>query len=434
MSNIFSKFIKYTSMNVIGMLGLSCYILADTFFISKGLGADGLTALNLAIPVYSFVNGTGLMIGMGGGTLYSEATGRGDRQKADEIFTRAISAAVFFAVIFVLCGIFLPHQFTALLGGDKESSPEVFEMTMTYIRIVLLFSPCFIMNNLLQCFKRNDGSPQLAMAAMLAGSFSNIILDYIFIFPLKLGILGAVLATAAAPVIGMGVLSVKKSSFRLKKTAFSLKDTLSLLSVGVPSLVTELSAGVVMIIFNIIILDISGNIGVAAYGVVANISLVVMSVFTGIAQGMQPVLSSSFGSGRKETAAVLRYGIIASLALSAAIYGILFISAPAVTGIFNSEKLSELQEMAENGLRLYFTACPFAAFNIIAAVFFSCTRRERNGQIISLLRGFILIIPSAFILSGLFSLTGIWLALTAAELLTAAVSVLLFRLPGKDRT
>ena len=172
------------------------------------------------------------------------------------------------------------------MGGDKNNAPEVYEMTLTYLRIILLFSPGFILNNLLQCFKRNDGSPQLAMTAMLAGSFSTIILDYIFIFPLKMGILGAVLATAAAPLIGITIMMTRKSSFRPVKCNFIPKEGLSLLSTGVPFLVTVVSAGVVMIIFNIIILRINGNMGVAAYGVVANLSLVVMSVFTGIAQGM----------------------------------------------------------------------------------------------------------------------------------------------------
>ena len=433
-NNILSKFVKYTSMNVMGMIGLSCYILADTFFVSKGMGAQGLAALNLAIPVYSFINGTGLMIGMGGGTAYSVAAGQGDNEKADRCFNISFMTAAAFSVLFVLCGIFLSPQITVLLGGNSKNAPNVYEMTLTYLRIILLFSPAFILNNLLQCFTRNDGSPQLAMAAMLAGSFSNIILDYIFIFSLKMGILGAVLATSAAPLIGMAVLLTGKSSFRLKRCRFRLNEAVKMLSIGVPSLVTEVSAGLVMIIFNIIILRISGNTGVAAYGVEANISLVVMSVFTGIAQGMQPVLSTSFGSGRKkDTVAVLRYGVMTALVSAALIYLLLFIFASPVTSIFNSEGLDELQNIAEKGLRIYFTACPFAAMNIILAVFFSSTCREKPAQIISLLRGFIIIIPSAFILSGLWKLNGVWLAFPVTEVLTAAVSAVLLKLPGKDK-
>ena len=68
MQNITKTFFKYVSANILGMIGLSCYILADTFFIARGVGANGLTALNLAIPIYSFMNGLGLMIGMGGAT------------------------------------------------------------------------------------------------------------------------------------------------------------------------------------------------------------------------------------------------------------------------------------------------------------------------------------------------------------------------------
>ncbi|MBQ8825848.1 MAG: MATE family efflux transporter [Oscillospiraceae bacterium] len=433
-NNILSKFAKYTSMNVMGMIGLSCYILADTFFVSKGMGADGLAALNLAIPVYSFINGTGLMIGMGGGTAYAVALGQGNREKADGKFNTSFMIAAVFSAVFFLCGIFFSPQITSLLGGDTEKSPRIYEMTLTYLRMILLFSPAFILNNLLQCFIRNDGSPQLSMTAMLAGSFSNIVLDYIFIFSLKMGIFGAVLATCAAPFIGIAVLLTRKSSFRLKRSRFDMKEALSVLSPGVPSLVTEVSAGLVMIIFNIIILRINGNTGVAAYGVVANISLVVMSVFTGIAQGMQPVLSTSFGSGRKnDTSAVLRYGIITASASAVLVYITLFALASPVTSIFNSGNHAELQMIAEKGLRIYFTACPFAALNIILAVFFSSTCREKPAQAISLLRGFILIIPSALVLSEAFGLNGVWLALPVTELLTAAISVIILKLPGKDK-
>ena len=80
-SSCFRDFIKYSSLNVLGMIALSCYILADTFFVSKALGANGLTALNLAIPVYNFINGSGLMIGMGGGNqiFYFQKSGKDER-------------------------------------------------------------------------------------------------------------------------------------------------------------------------------------------------------------------------------------------------------------------------------------------------------------------------------------------------------------------
>ena len=79
--SFFKEFAKYSSLNVLGMLGLSCYILADTFFVAKGLGSDGLAALNLAIPVYSFIHGGGLMAGIGGGVKYAVEKSRNNHDE-----------------------------------------------------------------------------------------------------------------------------------------------------------------------------------------------------------------------------------------------------------------------------------------------------------------------------------------------------------------
>lgn len=136
-SDCFQEFVRYVSLNVLGMLGLSCYILADTYFISAGLGADGLTALNLAIPIYSFIHGSGLMAGMGGSTRYSIQKNLGHSKETDRIFTNAVMTAAAFAVLFVCAGMFFTDKIVALLGADAAVSA----MTGTYLRMILLFSP-----------------------------------------------------------------------------------------------------------------------------------------------------------------------------------------------------------------------------------------------------------------------------------------------------
>ncbi len=427
-TNCFRDFAKYASLNVLGMLGLSCYILADTFFVARGLGANGLAALNLAIPIYSFIHGSGLMIGMGGGTRYSLQKNQGKRASTDQIFTGAVYLAAAFAVVFVLAGVFLSGAIAALSGADEA----VFSMTKTYLQVILLFAPAFLMNNVLLCFVRNDGAPQLSMAAMLGGSLSNIILDYVFIFPCGMGIFGAVLATGLAPVISMGILSPhflrKRNGFHFTRRPCGLHLLTGILSSGIPSLITEVSSGVVMIVFNTIILSLRGNTGVAAYGVIANLSLVVLSVYTGIAQGIQPLLSGSFGAGKqKEVRAILKYALCTMLVLSALIYCFLFSQAPWVVSVFNSEQNTLLQTIAVQGLKLYFTACPFAGFNIILSVYFTSTEYARPAHILSFLRGFLLIIPMAFLLSKAAGMTGVWCAFPATELFTAASGVLFFR-------
>ena len=423
----FKDFMKYSSLNVLGMLGLSCYILADTFFVSKALGSNGLTALNLAIPIYSFINGSGLMIGMGASTKYSIFKSQGNKEKANETFTNATILTAFIASIFLLIGIFGSGFLIELLGADNT----VFEIGKTYLQVILLFAPMFMTNNLLLCFIRNDGAPQLSMAAMIGGSLSNIILDYVFMFPLGMGIFGAAFATGLAPVVSILILLPfllkKKNQFHLKKCRISRKLSLEIFSSGLPSLITEVSSGIVMIIFNTIILNIAGNIGVAAYGVIANLSLVVIAIYTGIAQGIQPILSSNYGAkNKKNISDTLKYAMTTVCIISVCIYLCIFFGAEIIVQIFNNEQNEILQNIAVTGLKIYFLACVFAGFNIVISVYFTSISYPTPAHIISILRGFILIIPIAFILSNLGGIIGVWLVFPSTELIVALIGMRLF--------
>ena len=434
-SSCFRDFVKYASLNVMGMIGLSCYILADTFFVSKGLGTNGLAALNLAIPIYSFIHGSGLMIGMGGGTKYAIQKSQKDHEAANRTCTGAVYLAAAFAVFFVLVGLFLSGTITALLGADAN----VFAMANTYLRVILLFAPAFLLNNVLLCFVRNDGAPQLSMAAMIGGSLSNVVLDWVFIFPCRMGIFGAVFATGLAPIISILILSPhfirKKNQFHLTKCRAEGRLFGGILSSGVPSLVTEVSSGVVMIVFNAVILQLEGNVGVAAYGVIANLSLVVIAIYTGIAQGIQPVVSRHYGQRNLgHVNATLRYALTTMLIFSVVIYAGVCVGASPITSIFNSERNAMLQSIATEGLRLYFLACPFAGFNIIISMYFTSTERPRPAHVISLLRGFLVIIPMAFLLAWIGKIHGVWCAFPATELIVAGIGLSFFlRLKKKQR-
>ena len=421
------QFARYVSLNICGMIGLSCYILADTYFVSKGLGANGLAALNLAIPVYSLVHGCGLMLGMGGATKYSVYIGQKEYKNADKSFSNTIYILSVPAVIFVLAGIFFAGRLTLLSGADNA----VFGMTKTYLQVILLFSPVFMINDSLLCFVRNDGNPQLAMIGMLTGSLANIVLDYIFIFPLNMGIFGAVLATGLAPVISLIVLSkhwlTKQNQFHFVRIKPSFRLTGNIISLGVPSFITEMASGIVMIVFNTIILHLQGNIGVAAYGVVANLSLVVISIYTGIAQGTQPILSRVYGYGEHESQKqILKYALKTMLVISFGIYLFFLLTANPIVSIFNSEQNMQLQEIATAGLKLYFTAIPFVGFNIIISAYFTSTEKAFPAQIISLSRGFLMIIPMALFLSFILKMTGVWLSFPVTECLVTLAGIALY--------
>ncbi|OUQ47410.1 MATE family efflux transporter [Drancourtella sp. An12] len=423
----FQDFIRYSFFSIMGMIAISCYILADTFFVAQGLGTNGLAALNLAIPTYDFIHGTGLMLGMGGATRFSILKSQNNQKGADTIFTNTVYLGIFFSIIFMLGGLFFSGSLARLLGANQNT----FEMTNTYLRVMMLFSPAFIFNDIILCFVRNDGNPRLSMIATVCGSLFNVVFDYIFIFPCNMGMLGAVLATGFSPVVGLTIMSPhwlgKKRGFHFRKLVPDADSIRTNISLGFPSLLSQISAAIVMIVFNMLILGLEGNTGVAAYGVIANISLVVLSFYTGIAQGIQPLVSHSYG--RKKTDGIrqfLRYAMISMVILSAVMYLILFVFADPIASAFNSEHNAKLQEIAITGLKLYFTSLVFAGFNIILSMYFTSVEKALPAQIISLLRGLILIIPIAFLFANLWDMTGVWMSFPATELVTAVVGAVLY--------
>ena len=426
--NTLQEFGKYVSQSVLSQLGVSCYILADTYFISKGVGADGLTALNLAIPVFSVMNGCGFMLGIGSGTKYGIMKGTGNEKRGDVLFTSSLCVVTVLAVIFMLIGLLASDPITVLVGANAE----VYDMTRTYLQVILLFSPMFMINNLLGAMIRNDGNTSLAMTAMLSGCLFNIVFDYIFVFPMGLGLFGAVLATAVAPIISILILLqhfVKKTNqFRLIRVRLEVRLVASAAGLGVPSLVTEVSSGLVIAVFNLLILGLAGNVGVAAYGVVANISIVVIAIYNGIAQGVQPLLSREYGrSQEKNVHRFLGWAMMLTVILAMVIYVGIYWNADVIAMIFNSGRDMDLQRIAVEGLKIYFTACPFVGANILLAIYFAATDQAAPAQMISLLRGLIVIIPLAFIMANVAGLTGVWMTFPLTELVVCVVACGLYK-------
>ena len=186
---IIKSFAKYVSQSMIAAVGLSLYIIVDTFFVSLGLGTNGLAALNLAIVIYSVVFAAGQLLGIGGGTRYTILRAQGRGKEAETVFAQSLTLGLALGIVLTLAGLFLSPSIARLLGAGDAT----FEMTREYLQCVLFFAPVFIINSILVAFVRNDGNPRLAMGAMLCGTAVNIVLDYIFIFPLGMGMFGAAL-------------------------------------------------------------------------------------------------------------------------------------------------------------------------------------------------------------------------------------------------
>ena len=235
--HVFPLFVKYVSANVLGMIGYSCYILADTFFVARGIGSDAIAALNLVLPAFSLLNGTGLMIGMGAAARYSLSSGRADSEIHRTIFTQALQLAFVAMLFFFSIGLFFARPLCVLLGADGTTLPHA----IPYISILLMFSPLFLCNNLLNCFVRNDGEPRLSMTAMLVGSLTNIVLDIAFVIGLHMGVAGAALATilsqALSAVLVLWVLMRTKDMHRLelRKIRFDGRMFHRIIRIGLPA-------------------------------------------------------------------------------------------------------------------------------------------------------------------------------------------------------
>lgn len=190
------QYFKYVSQNIFGLLGTSCYILADTYFISQAAGTSGVALLNLCLPIYNFIFAIGSMLGLGAATRYAILRAQGD-ERSERYFSNALLWALVFALPFMLAGIFCPEVLLRFMGGDAE----IVALGVGYARIFLLFTPFFMCNYIVASFVRNDGDPSLAMVATLCGSLFNVVFDYIFMFPMGLGLPGAALATALYAVL-----------------------------------------------------------------------------------------------------------------------------------------------------------------------------------------------------------------------------------------
>lgn len=421
-------FIRYVAFNMLGMIGISFYILADTFFVSKALGSLGLAALNFTIPAYTAMTATGLLLGVGGATQYAILYTRNKIQEGNRIFSLLCVGALVLSIVFITIACTCIHGLTTLLGADAETSPYA----VVYLRILFLYSPAFLLNQLMIAFVRNDGDPALAMGGMIFGSFVNIVLDYVFMFPLDMGIKGAALATGFSPICSLLVLSCHflKKSNHLKLQKFRVKFSIikKTFQLGISSWITEISSGIVLTGFNIVILKLEGNTGVAAYGIVANISLVALAIFSGIAQGVQPLISQCYG--RAELIRMKRFRYLAvgvAMGLAVIFYGIMILFRDEVIQVFNSEQNQALIPLAKEGIALYFVGFIFAGVNAVEAAGCSAVERAGAGFLIAILRGCLIILPLLFIMAELFQMTGVWLTFPLAEFLTMIIALFLVR-------
>ena len=269
------------------------------------------------------------------------------------------------------------------------------------------------------------------MAGMLTGSIMNVVLDYIFVFIFGWGMTGVGIATGLAPVIGLIILSThfirKKNKLSFIIPSFDFETIKRILTNGGASFIIELSAGIVIFAFNIALSGITGDLGISAYSIIANLSLIFAAIFTGVGQAVQPIVSYNFGAKELERVyETVKLAIYTSLGLGVLFYAVgLFFPEFLVSLFIDAD--AELLSITVRGIRFYFLAFILMGFNIVLTSFIQSKEHGRASFTISLLRGFVLVIAILLVLPKIIGIDGVWLTLPLAELITTIFSLFYFK-------
>ena len=422
--NVVKLYFKYFFPTMCAALSTSVYILFDTIFIGQGVGSKGLTALNISLPIYSIYFGTGLLIGIGGSTLMSIEKGRGRLDKANKIFTLSFILGLILAIIYCIIGFVFLEEIALILGATKEIMPFVKE----YMVVVVIGTIPFVMGSVMAPFIRADKAPKKAMFAVIFSGFLNIILDYIFVFPLDMGMRGAAIATVFSYTISCLILLThllsKNNTLRFKKEFYKLSYITRIFKCGLPSLFIEVSLGFVIFIFNIQILKIIGDDGVTAYSIISNTGIIAVALFNGISQTIQPLISINMGANLKERADKLRnLGLSTALVIGVAFFILCIVFPESIVRIF-VKPTDTVLAIAINSIRIYSTAFIIMGINMVSGAYFQSIELAKESFIIAFCRGLLFVSICVFVLPLFIGINGIWLSVPIGELLTLIVTVI----------
>lgn len=416
-------FFRYLIPAILANMVTSIYVLADTIIIGKGIGTIAMAALNIALPLFNIFFGTGLLFGVGGSVLMSIARGRGDEQLGKCFFTLSVILnAVTCLMLTVFLWIFM-EPIARFLGATDVTLPYIME----YIPYVILGLSAFAFSSLLQTFVRNDGAPKLSMFAVIAGGILNVILDIAFVFPLQMGMAGAAIASVLGSVCTVCILLFhflsKSNGLKFSLQKFSFAHTGRIFQNGFTSFLVEVTAGIVMFIFNIEILEYAGDIGVSMYGVICNIAIIVTCLCNGINQAAQPILSTNFGAGLSD-----RIGQVRRLGVKTAL---VICSIPAILGLLIPNLFTyiflnpneEILAMSPITIRIYFIGFFVMGVNMFVVGYFQATAKPYLSLIVCLARGCVFSIIFVTILAPLFGIIGIWAAVPLGEFVTLFLAI-----------
>lgn len=419
---------------LVAMVFNSLLNVCDGMFVGHGVGPDGLAAINIVAPIFMLTIGIGLMFGFGASVMGSIRLADNNVKGARTVMTQAyVAGSVIFIAIIVLCFVFTDDILRIFGSNDRLLQPARDYLLWLLPGFFFFYIQCAGM-----MLVRLDGSPRYAMAIQVCVALLNIVLDWLMVFPLGMGIMGASVATSLSCVVGgcmviayFQFMSHKLKFCRLGTTAKALSQTVSnafqMMRIGFATFLQELSIGGMMIAGNFMFLSLLGEDGVAAFSVGCYLFPIMFSISNAVAQSAQPIISFSYGCGAYDRMAqALRLAVRTAVICGLIISVCLWLGAPILSMVFLPAG-SHAFAIAVKGLPILGVCAMFFAVNVTLIGYYQSIEHVITSTVYSLLRGLVIVIPAFIFLPKLTGNVGLWLAIPLAEFLTMLVIVARFR-------
>lgn len=420
--NAFSL-LKFAFPTMVMMVFMSLYTIIDGIFVSRLVGSNALSAVNIVYPVISLLIACGIMLSTGGSAIVARQMGEKREQEARENFSLLTVVSVAVGIVIMVAGLLFLEPLCRILGG----TPLIMEDCKIYLGVLLGFGPLTMLQMLFQVFFVTAGKPGLGLGLTISGGVVNMVLDYVFMGPMEMGVLGAALATglgqAIMAVAGVGYFFWVKESLYFVKPVFRGNMLLQSCGNGSSEMVSNLSTAVVTFLFNVTMMELVGEDGVAAITIVLYGQFLFTALYLGFSMGVGPVFSFNYGNKNhvqlKRIYKICKWFIVFS---SVAILAVALIFSEPIVRIFTGEA-NHTYALAVEGQFLFSFNYLFAGINIFASAFFTALSNGKISAIISFCRTFVFIVASIVLLPRIMGITGVWLAVPLAELVTMFISV-----------
>ncbi len=427
--------LRFAAPSIIMMVFMSLYTIVDGIFVSRFLGSNALSSLNIVYPVINVAIAIATMLGTGGNAIISKYLGEGKNDRAKEALTEFVVLALLFSFILLL----LAEMFLTPVSRFLGASDLLLADCRRYLGTAMLFAPVCMLQALFQSFLVTAGHPGLGLLLMTGAGLANMLLDYVLIVPCQMGIAGAALATGIGQCIpalcGLCFFLFGKQALRFCPFTISVREILAACSNGSSEMVTQLSNAVITFLFNMVMMSLAGENGVAAITILLYGQFLFNAAFMGFSIGISPLIGFQYGAGNKEKLRKIYrisflFVAISSLVVTAA--AVLF--SPAIVNIFTKDP--ETFALAAAGFRLFAFNFIFSGTNIATSGFFTALSNGMVSALVSFSRTLVFIVIALLILPRILGINGAWIAVPAAELLTLLVSggmhLKYFRLPGRQ--